>query len=240
MSMPGFHAEAAVRRSTFHYVSAFSAYRPFPQRLIAELGGRGGEGEPGCYPWARCVPDKFSPTGCMLIGQDAYCHPIGRPCSGCSCPLGLTNCTIGCTDLKTDADNCGACGHTCAVGQTCLNGTCGTCPPGSINCNGNCVNPENDQNNCGACNNTCTAGQTCQNGHCLCPDGLPLGTNSNCGSCGTMCSSGICCAGTCGVGCPNGSCCRGAGSVCCPDGVSCCSPPFTTCISVPFLGTRCI
>jgi hypothetical protein len=51
--------------------------------------------------------------------------------------------------------------------------------------------------------------------------------SSNCGSCGTQCKSGTCCGGACG-------------GTLCPDRTSCCPFPFNSCVTLPFLGARCI
>ena len=51
--------------------------------------------------------------------------------------------------------------------------------------------------------------------------------SSNCGGCGIRCTSGICCEGACG-------------GTLCPDGMTCCSSPFNTCVTLPFVGPWCI
>jgi hypothetical protein len=205
MSMPGFHAEAAVYNNPLHYAAALPAYEPFPRGLHAALGN--GEGGSGCIPWSSCMPDKSSPTGCSIAGEDAQCYPIGwpfgpPPCRGCACPPGFTNCTFGCVDLKGNSDNCGACGHTCSADQICSNGTCIACPPGFTNCNNACVNKSKDPSNCGSCGNVCLIRGSCSNGSCVCPPGFtdcntecaPLSTDpNNCGSCGHSCPAGMVC-----------------------------------------------
>jgi hypothetical protein len=40
------------------------------------------------------------------------------------CPTGQSYCGTECVNLKTDAENCGACGKVCGSGMTCGNGTC--------------------------------------------------------------------------------------------------------------------
>src|SRR5688500_3050027 len=40
------------------------------------------------------------------------------------CGAGLSACAGGCIDLETDAQNCGACGSPCALGESCEDGTC--------------------------------------------------------------------------------------------------------------------
>jgi hypothetical protein len=42
----------------------------------------------------------------------------------CTCAGTLTYCGGTCTNTKTDASNCGACGAVCPAGKTCKNGAC--------------------------------------------------------------------------------------------------------------------
>jgi len=42
----------------------------------------------------------------------------------CVCPGGASPCDTGCTNLATDALNCGQCGTVCGNGQACLDGVC--------------------------------------------------------------------------------------------------------------------
>src|SRR5262249_12152540 len=44
---------------------------------------------------------------------------------GGACRQGLAECSLKCTDLAQDPINCGACGHACASGQSCVAGSCG-------------------------------------------------------------------------------------------------------------------
>lgn len=166
MRKPGFSAEASVYKSIVHYSAGFSAHEPLSGNLHASLGISGGG---GCHPFAVCIPDKSSPTGCMLIGINAQCQPIGVPCRGCTCPPGLTNCTIGCVDLKTDPNNCGVCRQVCTGGKICQNGRCVCVVPTPTDCNGTCTSLLNDPNNCGACGLRCPPGDFCSPG----PDGIP-------------------------------------------------------------------
>jgi hypothetical protein len=48
-----------------------------------------------------------------------------------SCPSGCLPCWDKCVDPRTDEDNCGGCGITCAAGRTCKDGICGANPPAS-------------------------------------------------------------------------------------------------------------
>lgn len=62
-------------------------------------------GNPGCSPGIR------------------VCNPSGLGWSACSGEV-TPNCGASCVNLQTDVNNCGACSHQCAGGQTCTNGVC--------------------------------------------------------------------------------------------------------------------
>jgi hypothetical protein len=93
-----------------------------------------------------------------------------------------------CTDLSSDAQNCGFCGNACATGARCVNGSCGgSCQPGYVLCNGACVDLQTNTSNCGRCGNQCAPGQGCQGGACVT-------CALQCG--GTCCTGGTGCCGT--------------------------------------------
>ena len=118
---------------------------------------------------------------------------------------GATRCEGICTDLDTDANNCGECGVRCSDSQVCRGGTCGACPEQDTQCKEQCADLKNDNDNCGACGNVCTgANGTCVAGVCsACGDGATLcGGNAcvwldqdhdNCGACGNACGADQCC-----------------------------------------------
>jgi hypothetical protein len=95
-----------------------------------------------------------------IIDHDCSCNG-GSSCSGgqvcCQTPA-------GCVNLTNNAQNCGACGHTCPPGFSCGSSVC-VCG-GDTSCNagsaGTCVS-----GNCVCGGNTCVPGQRClPNGSC--------------------------------------------------------------------------
>jgi hypothetical protein len=83
------------------------------------------------------------------------------------CLPGTTRCSGTCVDLKTDSNNCGACGKVCAAGTSCSNKLC--CGAGLVNCSGTCVDLKTDSSNCGACGKVCAAGTSCLSSKCSSP-----------------------------------------------------------------------
>jgi hypothetical protein len=102
----------------------------------------------------------------------------------CVCASGQADCTDGCVDLKTDAANCGTCGHACSAGQSCLGGTCCATPAAGGVCN---------LPSCG-----CATGEVCYPNTptdglaCYTSDGL--GNGQDCTD--LQCSSGFGCFGS--------------------------------------------
>jgi alpha-tubulin suppressor-like RCC1 family protein len=129
---------------------------------------------------------------------------VGAVCSmgACGCPNGLFDCgdvfNAECSDLTTDARNCGGCGTSCETGFACVDGRCADidecesldCPPSSdcVNLTGtfecrcqagfgpdaaleNCI----DFDECAFNADNCSAVSTCSNTHggftCSCNDG---------------------------------------------------------------------
>jgi hypothetical protein len=104
---------------------------------------------------------------------------------------GLAACPNGgapiCTNLYSDARNCGACGLVCGAGLTCNGGQCGNqqpvvqCPadaklcPDPAGMKEYCANLMYDSANCGACGRTCGAGMGCSAGQCV--QGAMTGTD---------------------------------------------------------------
>ncbi|MGO9835908.1 MAG: hypothetical protein ACLP1X_17025 [Polyangiaceae bacterium] len=77
-------------------------------------------------------------------------------------------CNGSCTDTNTDPNNCGACGHLCATGQSCAGGACSPCPSPQVVCasNNTCTDTTSDPSNCGACGHNCQ-GSTCTASLCV-------------------------------------------------------------------------
>jgi hypothetical protein len=92
----------------------------------------------GCVGYG---PDSGEPEGDSRLAEarSAVGGPeIGTPCTSaqdchghagcfdgtCLCNPGFAACGTECVDLSTNAANCGACKHACAVGATCVEGVC--------------------------------------------------------------------------------------------------------------------
>ena len=81
-----------------------------------------------------CTNTSFDPSNCGMCGRKcafangaAAC--VGGGCYLASCTAGFADCdrdqTTGCeVNTATDGANCGACGHACALGETCHAGAC--------------------------------------------------------------------------------------------------------------------
>jgi hypothetical protein len=168
--------------------------------------------------------------------KSSCCEHVGLECrkDRCRCKKGWKRCSgsgPGCTHVKADSDNCGACGHECPPETPCcINGACREmcggdccadcfvdeqvdgsdtcCAPGSgAFCKGNKKDPSDDV--CCWPDQECVAGECCSDGY----DGAVI------------------CGGKC---CANASCCNGE---CCPEGQVCamttdglaCVPANRTC-----------
>jgi hypothetical protein len=89
---------------------------PGPVEQCSKLGGRCAVNGDCCGPGTRC---KRGGNG------ECRCKKRRTPCAGICCPVGQA-CCGRCTDLQTDANNCGACFVVCGTDQTCAAGTCTT------------------------------------------------------------------------------------------------------------------
>lgn len=103
--------------------------------------------------------------------------PIGFPGSAPatrpgSCPAGKDWCMGSCKDtidFMNDSSNCGRCGNSCSINESCTGGSC-SCAPGYSSCMGSCVSDSSfisDNNNCGSCGHSCSIGESCTGGMCM-------------------------------------------------------------------------
>lgn len=150
---------------------------------------------PNVIPWHT----KFR---CGSSACELRCEPGFQDCNDDFCGDG---CEV---DIRTDPQNCGACGHACQIGQFCTAGTC-MCPPGTTRCGNECVDTTSDVRHCGRCNGRCpgaavnggpscinsTCGYACYPGFANCDGRLDNGCEVdlmtdqlNCGACKTKCN----------------------------------------------------
>jgi hypothetical protein len=152
------------------------------------------DGQPanGCEVNKQGDPQNCGACGhaCSIPNGTAGCN--GGSCTIQTCNPGRADCDMSISDgceanTLTDPNNCGTCGHVCAVANgvgVCNAGACaiGSCNPGFSDCNHQVADGcetviSNDPNNCGGCGTTCN---------------LPNAT--------ATCSSGACAVGTCNLG----------------------------------------
>lgn len=165
-----------------------------------------------CQQGTFCLNGMCQQTGC---GN-------GPPGSACLAG-GITGSSVGlccgflsqqCVDVRSDVNNCGACGTRCPSG-VCIAGVCqsggATCQRGDVGrfcnpdagtsslcCQGSgCIDTQTDNANCGACASPCGSGLTCVGGRCIAPTCTASTSMRPCASgdggtgtcCGTTCAS---------------------------------------------------
>lgn len=166
-----------------------------------------------------CLPGKG--TECVLGA--CVCGRVDFGCGGTDesicCPPTERRAMSYCANLRTDGDDCGACGRVCDVTRSnqCAEGLCvcgdlrGPCPGGATSTCcvdelgfATCVDTTSDVAHCGACGHRCAFGQRCLDGVCTVGG---VSCASGCGD-GEVCCRGTCCAS---VLCDRGACSGDAG-----------------------------
>ncbi|MBN2194468.1 MAG: hypothetical protein JW751_16745 [Polyangiaceae bacterium] len=168
----------------------------------AEPGGTAGTGatEPGGAAGAE--PGGTGGQAGQGAGSAGEAGAMGGGAGGVvACVDPQTMCLGVCTDLATDAANCGVCGNDCGEGKTCADHVC-VCDDEHLNCAAVCIDPNTDDDNCGGCGTECPDDRACAEGICTCAAPLiecdgrcvyPASDITNCGECGRRCSVGASC-----------------------------------------------
>ena len=135
----------------------------------------------------------IDPNNCGIVGRKCLGSEVCQDgsCASTCVPkpnANIKSCNSGCSDLKTDVNNCGFCGNKCPqpgnVVVKCEDSQCNTnpgklliCVPGFADCDGNrqngCEANLIYDFNCGSCGHTCNIPEIClydigneKNAHC--------------------------------------------------------------------------
>jgi len=121
-------------------------------------------------------------AGFLFVASSLLC--CAEPASKCA--GGLSECNGACISDKTDPNNCGGCGATCAEPLVCSSGKCSdSCAGAQVACGRACVELASDSLNCGKCGIKCENGATCVESKCVggtqpeCKDRVPLATSGS-------------------------------------------------------------
>lgn len=78
-----------------------------------------------------CVLTAATPTPTITPTPTSTPTVTQTPTATPTCPAGEDYCFGVCTNLQTDTDNCGTCGHICGIdpAQACVGGNCATMTP---------------------------------------------------------------------------------------------------------------
>ncbi|MDB4939077.1 MAG: Tryptophan synthase alpha chain [Labilithrix sp.] len=151
----------------------------------ASSGSEGSDGGTATTEGGGQAADGAGPTPGPSRGEilpDHHSPATGCATSELACGPGPSSMPLLCTEPKTDAFNCGACGKSCDIGNSCVDGACtdaGTCANGVV-CNGTCVHDRySDPNHCGSCQNRCGERELCLAYDCRSGGG---GTGASCDS----------------------------------------------------------
>jgi DNA-binding beta-propeller fold protein YncE len=84
--------------------------------LVAGRAGAGGDVE--------AAGDRCAKLGKACSKEKKCCNGLACRNGTCACTGGKTKCGTRCRNLKTDPNNCGACGQACFEGEACVGGFC--------------------------------------------------------------------------------------------------------------------
>lgn len=191
--------------------------------IVAAVSMTGCGDDDSASPANDAGPETSTPIDTGAPDPDTGAADTGVDSGPATCRPDEVKCGAVCSNTKTDANNCGACGTKCGATEVCNLGQCAaTCSTGLTKCGQSCVDLASDEDNCGVCAKECGATEVCANNACSCPGGFARcgGTDGgaggtcvdiskdpkNCGACGTTCTGtqGVCSGGSCAAGCATG------------------------------------
>lgn len=154
---------------------------------VCDGGSCASDCSPGLLACSRqCVDASSDPVNCGRCGEvcdvdgscvagdckDACndaCDDEREVCIGgeCECRPELEACAGACVDLRTDAQNCGACGKACGT-DPCGDFDCQPdgCTGFPAQCDDACTDLSSDPLHCGECDRQCDSDEACILGEC--------------------------------------------------------------------------